>query len=173
MDLAPFIRNIPDFPKPGIQFKDVTTLLLEPAAFRYVIDTWTERYRSHGLDGIVGVDARGFIFGAPLAYTLGLPFVPTRKKGKLPGETIGEEFALEYGTDVVEVHIDCLKQGSKVIIVDDLLATGGTVQAASKLMAKLGVEVVETAFVIELPLLGGRERLAPLPVHSLVQFMVH
>jgi adenine phosphoribosyltransferase len=173
MDIAQYIRNIPDFPKPGIQFKDVTTLLQEPAAFRHVIDVWTERYREQGLDGIVGVDARGFIFGAPLAYTLGLPFVPTRKKGKLPGERIGEDFELEYGIDTIEVHVDCLPAGSKVIIVDDLLATGGTVRAATKLMAKLGIEVLETAFVIELPLLGGRERLAPVPVHSLVQFMVH
>lgn len=172
MDLAPFIRNVPDFPKPGIQFKDITTLLLEPPAFKYIIDSWSKRYEDKKLDAIVGVDARGFIFGAPLAYALGLPFVPARKKGKLPGETIAEEFELEYGTDKVEVHVDALKPGARVVIVDDLLATGGTVAAVVRLMEKLGAETIEAAFVVELPPLKGREKLAPLPVHTLVEFMV-
>lgn len=172
MDLAPFIRNIPDFPKPGIQFKDITTLLLEPHAFRHIIDTWTKRYATMEIDAIVGVDARGFIFGAPLAYALGLPFVPVRKKGKLPGKTISEEFDLEYGTDKVEVHVDALPEGARVVIVDDLLATGGTVAAAAKLIKKLGAIPVEAAFVVELPPLKGREKLGDLPVHTLVEFMV-
>jgi len=172
MDLASFIRNVPDFPKPGIQFKDVTTLLREPAAFRYIIDFWAERYADQKLDALIGVDARGFVFGAPLAYKMGLPFILARKKGKLPGDTIGEEFDLEYGTDTVEVHVDALPAGSRVVIIDDLLATGGTVAAVVRLMAKLDVVPVEAAFVVELPPLKGRERLAPLPVHSLVEFMV-
>lgn len=172
MDLAPLIRNIPDFPKPGIQFKDITTLLLEPDAFRHIIDTWTQRYAAMEIDAIVGVDARGFIFGAPLAYALGLPFVPVRKKGKLPGKTISEEFDLEYGTDKVEVHVDALAKGARVVIVDDLLATGGTVAAAAKLVKKLGAVPVEAAFVVELPPLKGREKLGDLPVQTLVEFMV-
>jgi adenine phosphoribosyltransferase len=172
MDLAPLIRNIPDFPKPGIQFKDVTTLLLDPPAFKHIIDSWKERYAPREIDAIVGVDARGFIFGAPLAYAMGLPFIPARKKGKLPGETISEDFALEYGTDTVEVHIDALEEGQRVVIIDDLLATGGTVAAVARLMKKLKVEVVEAAFVVELPPLGGRKALEGLNVHTLVEFMV-
>ena len=172
MDLAQYIRNVPDFPKPGIQFKDITTLLLEPPAFKYIIDLWTKRYAEMKLDAIVGVDARGFIFGAPLAYALGLPFVPARKQGKLPGETIAEEFELEYGTDKVEVHVDALKAGDRVVIVDDLLATGGTVAAVARLVKRLGAEVVEAAFVVELPPLKGRAALEPIPVHTLVEFMV-
>jgi len=172
MDLAPLIRNIPDFPKPGIQFKDVTTLLLDPPAFKHIIDGWKERYDTRQIDAIVGVDARGFIFGAPLAYAMGLPFIPARKKGKLPGVVISEDFALEYGTDTVEVHIDALEEGQRVVIIDDLLATGGTVAAVARLMAKLKVEVVEAAFVVELPPLGGRKMLEGLNVHTLVEFMV-
>lgn len=172
MDISQFIRNIPDFPKPGIQFKDITTLLLEPPAFRHIVDTWTKRYEPMKLDAVVGVDARGFIFGAPLAYSLGLPFVPVRKAGKLPGKTISEEFDLEYGTDRVEVHVDALPAGARVVIVDDLLATGGTVAAVANLIRKLGAVPVEAAFVVELPLLKGREKLGDLPVHALVEFMV-
>jgi len=172
MDLTPFIRNVPDFPKPGIQFKDITTLLLEPPAFKHIVDTWAERYTEKGVDAIVGVDARGFIFGAALAYKMALPFIPARKKGKLPGQTIGQEFDLEYGTDTVEVHIDALKEGQRVVIVDDLLATGGTVAAVAQLVKKLKAEIVEAAFVVELPPLKGREKLNDLEVHSLVEFMV-
>ncbi len=172
MDLAALIRNVPDFPKPGIQFKDITTLLLQPAAFRHIVDGWQERYRDMNLDAIVGVDARGFIFGGALAYAMGLPFVPVRKKGKLPAECISEEFELEYGTDIVEMHTDALAEGSRVIVIDDLLATGGTVAAVVRLAQRLGAEVVEAAFVVELPLLKGREKLAGVPVHSLVEFMV-
>lgn len=172
MDLASCIRNVPDFPKPGIQFKDITTLLLEPAAFRQVIDGWKERYEGHGIDKVVGVEARGFIFGATLAYVLGVPFVPARKKGKLPAATISETFELEYGTDTVEMHVDAVKPGERVLLVDDLLATGGTMGAIERLVRKLGAEVVEAAFVVELPLLRGRETLRGIPVHSLVEFMV-
>ena len=172
MDLAPLIRNVPDFPKPGIQFKDVTTLLQHADAFRYVIDTWRDRYAGQGLTAIVGADARGFIFGAALAYAMGLPFVPVRKKGKLPYKTIRAEFSLEYGTDTVEVHVDALKPGDRVVLVDDLLATGGTMAATVSLVRQLGAEIVEVAFVIELTTLHGRAKLGDVPVHSLVEFEV-
>ena len=172
MDLANLIRNVPDFPKKGIQFKDITTLLLEPDAFRHIVDEWKARYGGRGVDAIVGIDARGLIFGAALAYAMGLPFVPARKKGKLPSRTIAEEFDLEYGTDTVEMHVDALKPGQRVVIVDDLLATGGTAAAVANLVERLGATVVEIAFVVELPPLKGRERLAGRSVHTLVEFMV-
>lgn len=172
MDLASVIRNIPDFPKPGIQFKDITTLLLNPEAFQQAIETFKNRYDTYSLDAIVGVEARGFIFGGALAYVMGLPFIPARKPGKLPGETIRESFALEYGTDAVEIHRDAIQPGQRILILDDLLATGGTVAAVQRLVRQLGGETVEAAFVIELPLLKGREVLSPLPVFSLVEFMV-
>lgn len=172
MDLASVIRNIPDFPKPGIQFKDITTLLLEPVALRNVIDRFTARYESYGLNAIVGVEARGFIFGGALALAMNLPFIPARKPRKLPGETIRESFSLEYGVDTVEIHRDAIQAGQRVLILDDLLATGGTVSAVNRLINRLGAEAVEAAFVIELPPLKGREKVAPLPVFSLVEFMV-
>ena len=170
MDLAPLVRNVPDFPKPGIQFKDVTTLLGNAEAFREIIDGWKARYADRGITAIVGADARGFIFGGALAYAMGLPFVPVRKKGKLPAETIREEFALEYGTDTVEIHVDALSPADRVVLIDDLLATGGTMAAAAALVRRLGAEIVEAAFVIELPFLKGRDKLAGLPVHTLVSF---
>ncbi len=172
MDLAPLIRNVPDFPKPGIQFKDITTLLLEPGAFAHVIDGWKDRYADRGVQAIVGVEARGFIFGAALAYAMGLPFVPARKKGKLPAEAIVEEYGLEYGTDSVAMHVDALTPGQRVLLVDDLLATGGTVAAVARLAQRLGAEVVEAVFLVELPPLKGRERLGEIPVHCEVEFMV-
>ncbi len=172
IDLAALIRNVPDFPKPGVQFKDITTLLLHPDAFHQIISIWEERYTPLNLDAIVGVDARGFIFGATLAYAMKVPFALARKKGKLPADTIIEEFSLEYGTDNVEMHRDAIKPGQRVIVVDDLLATGGTAAAVVRLVNRLGGEVVESTFVVELPPLGGRENLAPTPVHSLVTFMV-
>lgn len=172
MDLASVIRNVPDFPKAGVQFKDITTLLQNPEAFRFVIDSWRERYASQDVDVIVGVDARGFLFGAALAYAMGLPFVMARKKGKLPGPTIEEDFELEYGTGTVEIQTDAFEAGHRVLIADDLLATGGTVSAVVNLIRRLEAEVVEAAFVIELPPLGGREKLADISVHSLVEFMV-
>jgi adenine phosphoribosyltransferase len=172
MDISGLIRNVPDFPKPGIQFKDVTTLLRHPDAMQYIVDTWKARYADAGIDAIVGVEARGFIFGAPLAMAMKVPFVLARKKGKLPAETISEEFALEYGTDIIEMHVDALTAGQRVVIIDDLLATGGTVEAVARLVTRLGAAVHEAAFVVELPPLKGREKLGDLAVHSLVEFMV-
>ena len=172
MDYAALIRNIPDFPKPGIQFKDITTLLQNGPAFKSIIDGWKAKFSDKGLTAIVGADARGFIFGGALAYAMGLPFVLVRKKGKLPGETISESFELEYGTDTLEMHVDSLSSCDKVVIIDDLLATGGTVEAITKMVERLGAEIVEIAFVIELPPLKGREKLTRYPVSSLVEFMV-
>jgi adenine phosphoribosyltransferase len=169
MEIASLIRNVPDFPKPGIQFKDITTLLQNAKAFQYVIDTWKERYAGRRISAIVGADARGFIFGGALAYALGVPFIPVRKKGKLPFKTYSESFALEYGVDTVEIHIDALKPGDRVVVVDDLLATGGTVGAIVSLLKKLGAEIVEVTFLIELTFLNGRDKLDGVPVYSIVE----
>lgn len=171
-DIAGLIRNVPDFPKEGIQFKDITTLLKSGDAMRHVIDNWKERYADQDVDVIVGADARGFIFACPLAYAMGLPFVPVRKKGKLPAEVISEDFELEYGTSTLEIHVDALEVGQRVVLVDDLLATGGTMGAAVNLVERLGAEIVEIAFVVELPPLNGRDKLKNYPIHSLVEFMV-
>ena len=172
IDYAALIRNVPDFPKPGIQFKDITTLIKDPAAFRSIIDDWHQRYSDRGLTAIVGVESRGFIFGAALAYAMDLPFVPARKKGKLPADTIEQEFCLEYGVDCIQMHADALTAKDRVVVVDDLLATGGTLEAVCSLVERLGAEIAELAFVVELPPLKGRERLRNYPVHSLVEFMV-
>ncbi len=174
MDLAAHIRNIPDFPKPGIQFKDISTLLLVPEAFREVIRRLRERYENAGVDAIVGIDARGFVFGGALAHELGLPFVMARKKGKLPGDTICQTYGLEYGEATLEIHRDAVRPGQKVLIIDDLLATGGTVAAVAKMIRELGGGVAEAAFVVELPPLKGRDHLAAVnvPVYSMVEFMV-
>ena len=172
MDLAPLIRNVPDFPKAGIQFKDITTLLQNAEAFKYVIDGWKQRYDGEQLSAIVGADARGFIFGGALAYAMKLPFIPVRKKGKLPAETISEDFELEYGTDTLEIHVDAVQEGDRVVLIDDLLATGGTMAAMANMVERLGAEIVEIAFVIELPPLKGRDKLTKYPIHSLVEFMV-
>ena len=169
-DLAALIRDIPDFPKPGILFKDITPLLKEPAAFRRVIDIFIERYRGAGIDTIAAVESRGFIFGAPLAYELGVAFVPVRKLGKLPAETITEEYDLEYGTAAVELHRDALSPGARVLIVDDLLATGGTIRATCNLIEKVGAEVVGLAFLVELTFLKGRERLQGYDVTALIAY---
>ncbi|HRI89591.1 MAG TPA: adenine phosphoribosyltransferase [Candidatus Hydrogenedentes bacterium] len=172
MDLAPLIRNVPDFPIPGIQFKDITTLLLHPEAYRFIVDSWKKRYESMGITAIVGADARGFIFGGALAYAMGLPLVLARKQGKLPADTLSEEYQLEYGTATLEIHRDALKSGDRVVLIDDLLATGGTMKAVASLVERLGAKIEEIAFVVELPPLKGRSKLAPHPVHSLVEFMV-
>lgn len=172
MDIASLIRNVPDFPKPGIQFKDITTLLKSGPAFRYIIDGWKERYADRNIDAVVGIESRGFIFGAALAYAMGKPFVPVRKPGKLPADTLSAEFELEYGTDRIEIHKDALRPGERVVLIDDLLATGGTMEAVAGLVKQLGAEIVEMAFVVELPPLKGREKLAGYPVHTLVEFMV-
>lgn len=156
-DLAQYIREIPDFPKKGILFKDVTTLLKDAAAFRKSIDLLTESFKGDRVDAVVGMESRGFIFGAPLAYNLGAGFVPVRKPGKLPGDTLRVEYALEYGTNTLEIHKDAIQPGQRVLIVDDLLATGGTVAATIELVRRLGGEVVALGFLIELLFLNGRK----------------
>lgn len=170
LDLAQFIRNIPDFPQPGIQFKDITTLIRDGQALRQVIDTLTERYTNRGIQVVIGIESRGFIFSAPLAYNLGIGMVPIRKPGKLPAETYQVEYALEYGTNTVEIHRDAFEPGTRVVILDDLLATGGTVAAACELVEKVGGVVEEVAFMIELTFLNGREKLSKYPVYSMIQF---
>ncbi len=153
------IRTVPHYPKQGIMFRDITTLLKDPAGFRATVDELTNRYRDMKIDKIAGIESRGFILGAPLAYALGKGFVPIRKKGKLPAETIGHDYDLEYGTDRIEIHTDAIAQGEKVLLVDDLIATGGTAEAACKLIEKIGGEIVECCFIIDLPDIGGRARL--------------
>jgi adenine phosphoribosyltransferase len=164
------IRNIPDFPKPGILFKDITTLLSNPEAFNTLMDHLTNRYLGYDLDYIAGIDARGFIFGAILADRLGIGFVPVRKKGKLPYTTVAEKYSLEYGFDEVEIHIDAFdaKEGAKVLLIDDLIATGGTAQAAANLIDKVGAHCVEACFIMELGFLKGRECINA-PVYSVLQ----
>ena len=168
--LDQYIRTVADFPIPGIQFKDITPLLANGAAFCQVITIFAERYAALKLDAIIGVEARGFIFSAPVAAALGIGLVPIRKPGKLPHTIISREYALEYGTNTLEMHHDALPTGARVALLDDLLATGGTVAAACELLEQINVEIVETAFVLELGFLDGRKRLAPHPVFSLVQY---
>jgi adenine phosphoribosyltransferase len=170
IDLTSLIRTIPDFPLPGIQFKDITTLIGNGPAFAQVIDTMAERYRDKGIDAVVGVESRGFIFSAPIALKLGVGLVPVRKPGKLPADTYQSEYQLEYGSNTLEIHRDAFQPGARVLVVDDLLATGGTIRAASKLIEMAGGTVADLAFVIELAFLGGREKLAPYPVYSLIQY---
>jgi adenine phosphoribosyltransferase (EC 2.4.2.7) len=169
-DLASLIRNIPDFPIPGIQFKDITTLIGNGPAFSEVIDRLHERYRDQHIDAVVGIESRGFIFSAPLAYRLGVGLVPIRKPGKLPAATYQIEYQLEYGTNRLEIHRDAFQPGARVLVVDDLLATGGTIAAACDLIEMAGGRVAELAFVIELTFLNGRERLRDRSVFSLIQF---
>jgi len=169
-DLKDVIRSVPDFPKEGILFYDISTLLADPEAFGKVIDILTERYDSMGPASVVAIDARGFIFGGALAHRLGIGFVPIRKKGKLPWEKVTASYELEYGVDEVQMHKDGVKSGESVIIVDDLLATGGTASAAIDLVKQCGGEVVECAFVIELDFLNGREKLKPTPVFSILHY---
>ena len=167
---AGLIRNIPDFPIPGVQFKDITPLLADGPAFRAVIDELAARYADQRIDIVAGVEARGYIFAAPLAYRLGAGLVPIRKPGKLPAETVEIEYSLEYGTNRLQMHRDAFKPGVRVLLVDDLLATGGTIAAAAQLVESLGGHVVELAFVIELTFLQGRDRTGAYPVFSLIQF---
>jgi adenine phosphoribosyltransferase len=169
-DLINSIRNIPDFPKKGIVFRDITTLLKDPLAFNQVIDIFTERYRSKDIAKVVSVESRGFIFGASLAYTLGAGFVPVRKPKKLPAETIREKYQLEYGTDSVEIHVDAISKGEQVLLVDDLLATGGTILAAAKLVERLGGNIVSLAFLIELSFLDARARLTNYDIFSIIKY---
>lgn len=175
MNIQPLIRTIPDYPKPGIQFRDITTLIKDGAAFRATIDMLVERYRGRVITKVAGTEARGFLFGAPLAYALGVGFVPVRKAGKLPGKTTGHDYALEYGQDRIEMHDDAIDADDKVLVIDDLLATGGTAQATVMLVRALGGEVIECAFVVDLPDLGGRRKLETmgLTVFTLCAFEGH
>jgi len=164
------IRDVPDFPKPGILFKDITPVLHDPVLFKQVINVLSERVRGMKVDKIAAIESRGFLFGAPVAFALGISLVPIRKKGKLPYRTIEESYALEYGTATLEVHEDAIEKGDRVIIVDDLLATGGTAEATAKLVEKLGGTVVEFQFLVELAFLEGRKRLAEYQVFAPVVF---
>ena len=164
------IRSIPDFPKPGILFRDVTTLIQNKAAFKKAVDLLAKKYKGKGFDKVVGVEARGFIFGAAVAVKIGAGFVPVRKKGKLPCKTISTTYALEYGTDTLEIHRDAIIAGEKVLIIDDLLATGGTVKAVIDLVKQLAGKIAGIGFVIELVDLHGKEKFKEYPVYSLVKF---
>jgi adenine phosphoribosyltransferase len=159
MNVKDSIRTIPDYPKPGIMFRDITTLLGNARAFRTVVDQLVQPYAGVRIDKVAGIEARGFILGGAVAHQLSCGFVPVRKKGKLPWNTIGQEYSLEYGTDVVEVHSDAVKPGEHVLIVDDLIATGGTAEAAVKLVKRLDASVIGASFVVDLPDLGGAEKL--------------
>ena len=170
MDLKSLIRDIPDFPQPGVLFRDITPLLHEPEAFRFVIGRFAEHYRGAGLDAIVAIESRGFIFGAPLAAELGLPFVPVRKPGKLPAAHMSVEYSLEYGTSQLDIHEDALQRDASVLIIDDLLATGGTAMATAKLVEILGARVHSFAFLVELGSLNGRDALRDYEVLSLVRY---
>lgn len=172
MDLKSLIRDIPDFPKPGILFRDITTLLRDAEALRYAIDTLTHQCKEAGLsaDYVVGMESRGFIFGPPLAYQLGAGFIPVRKPGKLPAAVHTVEYELEYGMDRLEIHQDALHPGSRVLIVDDLIATGGTASATAKLLQEFGCELVGFGFIIELRDLKGRDKLPDVPVVTLIEY---
>jgi adenine phosphoribosyltransferase len=170
VELASKIRDIPDFPKPGIQFKDITTLLKDGAAFRAAIDGLMERIGPRRIDAVVGMESRGFIFAAPIAYKLGVGFVPVRKLGKLPADVVSVEYELEYGSATLEMHKDALAPGARVLIVDDLLATGGTVAGTIELVKQLKSEVVALAFLIELTFLKGRERLKGYDIITLIRY---
>ena len=175
IDLKSLIRSIPDHPKPGIMFRDITTLLLDPQGLRAAVDGLVLPFVDKHIDLVAGIEARGFILGGAVAHELGKGFVPVRKKGKLPHKTIGQEYQLEYGVDAVEIHADAIAPGQRVLLVDDLVATGGTAEAAIELLHRSGGELVSAAFVIDLPELGGAERLRRrgVKVHTLVAFAGH
>jgi adenine phosphoribosyltransferase len=170
INLSDLIRNIPNFPLPGIQFKDITTLLSDGPAFKLVIDTLVKRYSGRQINAVVGIESRGFIFSAPLAYQLGIGLIPIRKPGKLPSATYQVEYDLEYGSNKLEIHQDAFQPGARVLIVDDLLATGGTVAAACSLIEQVGGVVEEAAFIVELGFLKGREKLGRYPIYSMIQY---
>jgi adenine phosphoribosyltransferase len=170
MDLKKKIRNVPDFPKKGIVFRDITTLLSDGDAFKYSVDKMTEQYKGKEIDLIIGAEARGFIFGAILAYNLGTGFIPIRKPGKLPYETCETSYDLEYGKNILQMHVDAVKKGDKVLIVDDLVATGGTAKAKADLVEKMGGEVLGFCFLIELEFLNPRKVLEGYEVFSLIKY---
>ena len=169
-ELEAAIRNVPDFPKPGIQFKDITPVLADARLFAGSIDLLTEKFQPGSVDAVVGIDARGFIFAAAAAKKLNAGFVPVRKKGKLPYQTIEQDYALEYGNATIAMHVDALKPGARVVLIDDLLATGGTSAAAAALVKKLGGEILEITFLIELKFLNGRQKLNGHPVRSIIVY---
>jgi adenine phosphoribosyltransferase len=172
MKIKSLIRTVPHYPKEGIMFRDITTLLKDPLGLKLMVGELANRYKGRRIDKIAGIEARGFIVGAPLAYLLGVGFVPIRKQGKLPSETIGHDYELEYGTDRIEIHTDAIEAGDQVLLVDDLIATGGTAEAAAHLISQMGGQIIECAFVIDLPDLGGKERLEKLghSVFALTEF---
>jgi adenine phosphoribosyltransferase len=172
MQIKSLVRTIPHHPKPGVMFRDITTLLKDAAGFHATIETLAARYRDRRIAKVAGIEARGFIVAAPLAFALGAGFVPLRKRGRLPAATVGHDYALEYGTDRIEMHVDAIAPGERVLVADDLIATGGTAAAAVKLIEGAGGEVVECCFVIELPELGGRRRIEALghPLFALCEF---
>jgi adenine phosphoribosyltransferase len=164
------IRDVPDFPKPGIIFKDITPLLKNHSAFSATIDNLVQRYSGKKVDVVVGIESRGFIFGAPLAEKLGAAFVPVRKKGKLPYKTVDMSYDLEYGSATIEMHTDAISRGQRVVVIDDLLATGGTAGAACRLVTEQGGEVIECAFIVELGFLNGRDKIKGVPVYSMITY---
>jgi len=166
------IRTVPDWPKAGIQFRDLTPVMQDARLLRAVTDGFAERYRAHAIDGVAGIDARGFVFGAALAHALGLGFVPVRKKGKLPFRTLEEDYALEYGVATLEIHQDAAQPGQRLLLVDDLVATGGTMLAAARLIARLGAEVAEAVALVDLPDLGGSRRIRAqgIALHAVIEF---
>ncbi len=172
MLIKSYIRTVPHYPKHGIMFRDITTLLKDPVGLRLTIDGLANRYKNTKIDKVVGTESRGFILGAPLAYALCVGFIPIRKKGKLPAEIIGHDYELEYGVDRIEMHVDAISKGENILLVDDLIATGGTAQAAVILIEKMGGNIVECCFAIDLPDIGGRKRLLEMgqKVFSLCEF---
>ena len=170
MNLKDSIRSISDWPIEGVIFRDLTTLMQDPEAYRNACDVFYDRYNNLNIDKIVGIDARGFVFGAVLAYQLNVGFIPVRKKGKLPYKTVSEEYTLEYGKNTVEMHEDSISQGEKVIIIDDLIATGGTIEAAVKLVKKLGGDILECGFIVELPELKGRDKIKDHKIFTICEF---
>ena len=175
MSIKKLIRTVPDYPKPGIMFRDITTLIKDPIGLDLVVKEFCSRYARLRIDKVVGIESRGFIIGAPIAYELGVGFIPIRKKGKLPAKTIGCDYELEYGTDRIEIHEDAVSIDENILLVDDLIATGGTAEAAITLIKKCGGNIVECSFVIELPELGGKKRLEErgVSVFSLMEFDGH
>ena len=170
MDLKKYIRNIPDFPQKGVMFRDITTLLIEPTAFRYTVDALVDKYKNEKVDKVVSVEARGYIFGGVLAYYLNCGFIPVRKPGKLPADTVSQEYTLEYGKNTIEIHKDAIARGERILIFDDLLATGGTVKATCQIVEKLGGTVIGCAFIINLSYLHGIDKLKDYPVFYLIEY---